>query len=71
MDDIVPSEADIQAYLACLQQVATNIQGVHLYGLARPSMQAEAPRLSQLPVEWLEALAVRIRAMGIKVFVSV
>lgn len=70
MDGIVPSEADIQAYLACLQQVATNIQGVHLYGLARPSMQAEAPRLSQLPVEWLEALAVRIRAMGIKVFVS-
>lgn len=70
MDGIVPSEADIQAYLACLQQVATNIQGVHLYGLARPSMQAEASRLSQLPVEWLEALAVRIRAMGIKVFVS-
>ncbi|HEY3301763.1 MAG TPA: radical SAM protein [Methylophilaceae bacterium] len=70
MDDIVPSEADIQAYLACLQQVATNIQGVHLYGLARPSMQAEASRLSQLPVAWLEALAVRIRAMGIKVFVS-
>jgi wyosine [tRNA(Phe)-imidazoG37] synthetase (radical SAM superfamily) len=70
MDGIVPTEAEIQAYLSCLQQVATNIQGVHLYGLARPSMQAEAPRLIQLPTEWLEALAVRIRAMGIKVFVS-
>jgi wyosine [tRNA(Phe)-imidazoG37] synthetase (radical SAM superfamily) len=70
MDGIVPTEAEIQVYLSCLQQVSTNIQGVYLYGLARPSMQAEAPRLSQLPAEWLEALAVRISAMGIKVFVS-
>lgn len=70
MDDISPSEADIEAYLSCLQQVKASIQGVHLYGLARPSMQAEAPRLSQLPAEWLEALATRIRAMGVQVFVS-
>lgn len=70
MDGISPSESDIQAYLSCLEQVKTSIQGVHLYGLARPSMQAEAPRLSQLPAEWLEALATRIRAMGIEVFVS-
>ncbi|TRU14507.1 MAG: radical SAM protein [Microcystis aeruginosa Ma_MB_F_20061100_S19] len=70
MDGINPSEADIQAYLSCLQQVKTSIQGVHLYGLARPSMQAEAARLSQLPAEWLEALATRIRAMGVQVFVS-
>lgn len=70
MDGIAPSEADIQAYLNCLQQVATSIQGVHLYGVVRPSMQAEAPRLSQLPLVWLETLAERIRALGIQVFVS-
>lgn len=70
MDGINPSEADTQAYLSCLEQVKASIQGVHLYGLARPSMQAEAPRLSQLPAEWLEILATRIRAMGIQVFVS-
>ncbi len=70
MDGIAPSEADIQAYLDCLQQVAPSIQGVHLYGVVRPSMQAEAPRLSQLPLAWLETLAERIRALGIQVFVS-
>lgn len=70
MDGVAPSEADIQAYLDCLQQVATSIRGVHLYGVVRPSMQEEAPRLSQLPLAWLETLAERIRAMGIQVFVS-
>jgi hypothetical protein len=43
---------------------------VHLYGLARPSLQPEAPRLQRLPADWLEALAQRLRALGLTVHVS-
>lgn len=70
LDGIAPSETDIAAYLGLITQVKDNVQGVHLYGLARPSMQAEADRLSRLPNEWLEALAERIRQLGFIVHVS-
>jgi hypothetical protein len=43
---------------------------VHLYGLARPSYQAEAERLSRLPIEWLEIVAQRIRQLGLTVYVN-
>jgi hypothetical protein len=43
---------------------------VLLYSLARPSMQAEAPRLSALPEEHLQAFADRIVKLGVKVKVS-
>ena len=70
LDGHVPSEPDIVAYLALIDQVKADIQGVHLYGLARPSFQAEADRLSRLSPEWLEAVAQRIRQHGIVVRVS-
>jgi len=70
IDGQAPSAADIEAYIALLAQVKTEIKGVHLYGLARPSMQIEAPRLSRLSPEWLEAVAVKIRALGLAAFVS-
>ena len=46
------------------------VQGVLLYGLARPSMQPQASRLSALPVEWLDAFAEKIRKAGLPVKVS-
>jgi len=70
VDGKAPSEEEISAYIALLSEVKNEIKGVHLYGLARPSMQAEAPRLSRLSPEWLEAVAVRIRALGLAAFVS-
>jgi wyosine [tRNA(Phe)-imidazoG37] synthetase (radical SAM superfamily) len=70
MDDAPPSEADIEAYLALIEQVKDVVQGVHLYGLARPSYQVEAPRLSRLTPEWLEAVAQRMRQRGFVVHVS-
>jgi len=70
LDSLPPGEKEIHAYLDLLQQVAGDIAGVHLYGLARHSMQAEAPRLSKLPEEWLEGLASRIRLLNIEVRVS-
>ena len=70
LDGKPPAEAHIQAYIALISQVKDVIQGVHLYGLARLSLQPEASRLSRLPAEWLEAMAQRIRQLGITVYVS-
>jgi wyosine [tRNA(Phe)-imidazoG37] synthetase (radical SAM superfamily) len=70
IDEIAPTDAEVTAYIALLSEVKQTIQGVHLYGLARPSMQAEAPRLSRLSPEWLEGVAQKIRAIGLKAFVS-
>ena len=70
IDGVAPSEAEVTAYIALLSEVKDVIEGVHLYGLARPSMQAEAPRLTRLLPEWLEGVAEKIRAIGLKAFVS-
>lgn len=70
LDGEPPSEREITAYLALISQVKEVVQGVHLYGLARPSLQAEAERLSRLPPEWLESVAQRIRQLGLTVHVS-
>jgi hypothetical protein len=70
IDGIAPTDVEVAAYIALLSEVKPTIQGVHLYGLARPSMQAEAPRLTRLSPEWLEGVAEKIRAVGLKAFVS-
>lgn len=70
LDGKTPDEAEISAYLALLQRAAAEVRGVFLYGLARPSLQPEAPRLSRLPQAQLEVLAERIRACGLAVHVS-
>ena len=73
-DGAAPSAVEQQAYLAMLAQVQAEqlpLQGVLLYGLARPSMQPEAAQLSALPATWLETFAEQIRALGITVKVSV
>ncbi len=70
LDGLPPSEADIIAYLALIAQAKDVVQGVHLYGLARRSEQVEVDRLTRLPAEWLEAMAERIRDLGLVVQVS-
>jgi len=70
IDGVAPSEAEVKAYINLLSEVKDVIEGVHLYGLARPSMQAEAPRLTRLLPEWLESVAEKIRAIGLQAFVS-
>jgi wyosine [tRNA(Phe)-imidazoG37] synthetase (radical SAM superfamily) len=73
LDGKPPSEAEQAAYLAAvarIRQQSIPVQGVLLYGLARPSMQPQASRLSALPAEWLEAFAEKIRAAGLPVLVS-
>jgi wyosine [tRNA(Phe)-imidazoG37] synthetase (radical SAM superfamily) len=73
LDGKPPSEAEQAAYLAAvarIRQESIPVRGVLLYGLARPSMQPQAGRLSALPAEWLEAFAEKIRAAGLPVKVS-
>lgn len=73
LDGEAPSPQDEEDYLEFiggLLREGHKPQGVLLYGLARPSLQAEAPRLSALPVEKLQAFAARIRTLGLEVRVS-
>lgn len=69
LDGMPPGEAENQAYFKLLESALADnspLQGVLLYGLARPSMQAEAPRLSNLPSEWMAKFADRVEALGLK-----
>ena len=72
-DDRPPTDEDQQAYLALVRRIRQDkvpLRGVLLYGLARPSMQPGAERLSALPAVWLEDFANRIRKAGLDVKVS-
>ena len=64
-------EDDYLDFLAGLLRDEIKPQGVLLYGLARPSLQAEAPRLSALSNEQMEGFAARIRALGVDVKVTI
>lgn len=73
LDGAPPSDAEQATYLAAVAHILQQqipVQGVLLYGLARPSMQPQAGRLSPLPAAWLDAFADRIRAAGLPVKVS-
>ena len=70
LDGSPPGADEIEAYLGMIAAAGDNLAGVHLYGLARPSCQPEAARLTRLPATWLEALAERLRAQGLRVDVS-
>ena len=69
-----PSEHEIDAYIDFLVKLKADdsaaIEGVLLYGLARPSMQDEAKHLQPLDAGWMNMLAARIRASGLPVKLS-
>jgi wyosine [tRNA(Phe)-imidazoG37] synthetase (radical SAM superfamily) len=67
LDGHPPPDNEIDAYLDVLRDAARQVHrpaGVLLYGVARPSMQAGAGRISPLPGIWFETLAARIEALG-------
>ena len=74
LDGAPPEAAEIDAWLTLLARARTEnlpLRGVLLYGLARPSLQDEAPRLGRLPEDWMRALAARVEALGWTAKVSV
>lgn len=71
-DGVAPDARWLQDYLAVLHTAGlAQLQGVLLYGIARPSMQAEAARLQPLSAAEIQQLADGIRAAGLTVQVSV
>ena len=70
IDGAPPAQAESNAYLKFLEEFLREevpLKGVLLYGLARPSMQPEAARLSKVSQEWMDAFQVEIRALGLPV----
>jgi wyosine [tRNA(Phe)-imidazoG37] synthetase (radical SAM superfamily) len=70
IDGEAPPEQEVHAYLGLLAPLAAVLAGVHLYSLARPSQQKEAPRLGRMEAGVLETMADRIRQLGLTVRVS-
>ncbi len=74
LDGEPPADTEIQAYMDFVAQVLDEhipLKGILLYGLARPSMQEEAPRLSALESEQMQAHAERLRSLGVEVRLSI
>lgn len=71
LDGETPPATARDAYCELLKPLASRLAGIHLYGLARPSMQPAAARLTRLPAEELVAFADEIhKKTGIRVNVS-
>lgn len=71
LDGMPPTAKSRNAYCALLSEVADKLAGVHLYGLARPSQQLAAPRLSAMSPDELSAFGQQIeKETGIRVIVS-
>jgi pyruvate-formate lyase-activating enzyme len=71
LDGVVPNAAARAAYCDFIHQFSGVVKGVHLYGLARPSMQPAAPRLRPLTAGELQAFGDEIETKtGIRVVVS-
>jgi wyosine [tRNA(Phe)-imidazoG37] synthetase (radical SAM superfamily) len=70
IDDKNPSEKDIDAYVQLMSEIKSDIQGVHIYGLARPSLQPQAKRLGRISKEVLEGIAKKLRYLQIETTVS-
>lgn len=63
-----PGASERSEYCHLVSEVSGQIAGIHLYGLARPSLQRGASRLTRLPQEELEEFAAEIREKtGIRV----
>lgn len=71
LDGKTPTAESRDAYCDLLREVADKLAGVHLYGLARPSQQPAASRLSAVSTDDLEAFGQHIeKKTGIRVIVT-
>lgn len=70
VDGGAPSEKETLAYIDFVAKCRDLIAGVHLYGIARPSLQPGGERLFRLPVQVLDDLAARLNEIGVTAVVS-
>ncbi|MEE9547830.1 MAG: radical SAM protein [Nitrosomonadaceae bacterium] len=65
-----PTKIETSAYLEYIEKLLREgvpLKGVLLYGLARSSMQPEAPRLTKVTQGWMESFGRKISALGLTV----
>ena len=70
IDGKPPTATETGAYLEFVAELLREqvpLQGVLLYGLARPSLQPEAPRLTKITQAWMESFGADIQALGLSV----
>ena len=65
-----PDEKDIDAYIELINKAKKIIKGVHLYGLARPSLQPRARDLERISEEELKNIAKKLIGLNILTTVS-
>ena len=63
----LPAQKAYLDFLAGLIAQGVQLEGVLLYGLARPSLQPEATQLSTLSPSWMEEFAHKIEQIGLSV----
>lgn len=70
-DGVAPPDTNLDAYIAVIEEAGIErVEGILLYGIARPSLQPEAVHLSPLTEDELEAVAGKLRKKGLTVRVS-
>lgn len=65
-----PDKKDIDAYIELINKAKKIIKGVHLYGLARPSLQPRAKDLGRISEEELKNIAKKLIGLNIPTTVS-
>jgi len=65
-----PDDKDINAYIELINKAKKIIKGVHLYGLARPSLQPRARDLERISEEELKNIAKKLIGLNIPTTVS-
>ena len=70
IDGKEPDQKSIDAYINLVKEVKTTIKGVHIYGLARPSLQPQANRIGRINLDVLENIAKELHKLGVPTTVS-
>ncbi len=68
-----PTQVETKAYLKFIEELLQEgalLKGVLLYGLARSSMQPEAPRLTKVTQGWIESFGRKIHSLGLPVKIN-
>ncbi len=70
LDGKEPDKKNIDAYINLVNEAKTKIKGVHIYGLARPSLQPQANRIGRINLDVLENIAKELHKLGVPTTVS-